>query len=214
MGQLAVILVLVLASACADAVPGDDSPGFDGDAGAAAVEPTLVTDRDPAPLYREAAGAAAPAPVEQPKAGAPAPSNDEPKPEAPVAGSPAPEQPAPGGTGGSGGTGGTGGSAGAPVDPVDPVDPEPTPAPAQPERFCKITTGRFVGQTLGCTDTYSRTSFNFVSLRWNIPSAEAESGFASTGCADYADTAKRCTTGEECRAHDAHTGDTYSGVCL
>src|SRR5262245_11488260 len=145
MGQLVVIFVLLCMAACADAVPGDELPDFDGAAGSPAFAPTLITDRDPAPLYQEVAGGAAPAMTPTVTAGAPAPSDEPEEQEVPAAGAPAPEQPAPGGSGGAGGSGGSGGSAGAPVDPVD-----PGPAtPEQPERFCKITSGRFQGQTLG-----------------------------------------------------------------
>lgn len=210
MYRFVLTLTLIIAGCAAetrDVLVVDDEPLGPPDAGA------LVTDRDPAPLYEQAAGSMAPIIAGSGGAGGRAPElagSGGAEPQHAGAGGAAPPMQA--GVGGSAGApvqAGAGGSAGAAVEAG-----APAPAPVQPERFCKISAGqRYAGQVLGCTDAYSRSAFGFLLLRWQVPSAEAGSGYASVGCSDYA--THPCVTGEQCTANDTReNGVEQIGVCL
>lgn len=155
-----------------------------------------------APTLYEQAGGPAPVPVAQPSSGRFEEPPAAPAPEAkPVEPKDAPSD----------------GAGGALPQPPPSADPEPTPepepvpepvvAPEQPERFCKLDAGqRYAGQTLGCTDYYSRTGFPFLTLSWKV------SANASAGCGVVDE--HPCVTGAVCRARDSRDGVSYSGVCL
>jgi hypothetical protein len=99
-----------------------------------------------------------------------------------------------GGSGGSAAAGTGGGAAGA------------AGAAAPAERFCLINAGqRLAGQRLGC-DTYTKTGFPTLTLRWEVDA------HTTAGCSSIA--AHPCTAGAVCRAVDSRDGQpTQYGVC-
>lgn len=201
---LALLIGLTTLVACATDATGTDGTGAGLPSDDDATEPTIVPEEMPVPADTAGTGAPVPvpaAPEPAPMTGAAGTAAPAPVPSEPP---PSDDEPAPSGTAGTTGTAGTG-AAGGPA-PMAAGSGGGTAPAVHPARFCRVSSGQaYAGQVLGC-DSYTRSAFNFLTIRWAV-------GVSNVGCSDFA--THPCDAGAACMLLDSRAGQpVQTGVCL